>query len=422
MVETADPIALAQAMLRLVEDNKFRFDLAREAAGRLFRTWRDYGREVATRMATERYVPMHQTLPQSMTKQEFYKQFENLHPRPLLSICITTYNRAEWLTVSLNNMARLLPIPSTEIEIVVCDNASSDHTPDVVKPYLNRADFHYYRNPENVGMLGNLRVTAHHARGQYIWIMGDDDLVNPGSIEKIIQVIQEYPGLALVYLNYAYTREDDAKSVTDLDKFLREATPVVAPGPDIVGPVSQISTKTENFFTAIYCLVYRRDHALRAYSQNTDGRPFSTMLTCIPTTNYVLHFMMEESAYWVGEPSLVVNLNVSWMKYAPLWILERLPEAHDLAEKMGANPQEIDKCRIIHIPHVLHWFREIYAHDEESNIVYFSPSRLMGRMKHLDTFASQIQALRIIYENAHAASHPGAKIPPSQVFANFNNI
>ena len=32
----------------------------------------------------------------------------------------------------------------------------------------------------------------------------------------------------------------------------------------------------ENLFTAIYCLVFRRDHAIKAYAQNTDGRPFST--------------------------------------------------------------------------------------------------------------------------------------------------
>ena len=134
MVETNDYNALAQAMLRMVEDDALRVDLAREATVRPFKTWHDYAREVATRMATERYVPLEQPLPLPIDQAGFYTQFVNLRPRPLLSICITTYNRAGWLSVSLKNLVRLLPSPCAEIEIVVCDNTSPDRTPDVVQP------------------------------------------------------------------------------------------------------------------------------------------------------------------------------------------------------------------------------------------------------------------------------------------------
>jgi glycosyltransferase involved in cell wall biosynthesis/SAM-dependent methyltransferase len=420
-VETTDSEALAQAILRLVEDDGLRLRLAREATTRSFKTWRDYAHEIAIHMATERHIPLPQLLPETISASEFYGQFVNVRPRPLLSICITTYNRAEWLALSLKNLAQLIPNPLPEIEIVVCDNTSTDHTPDIVKPYLQRTDFRYYRNVENVGMLGNLRITAHHAKGQYVWILGDDDLIKPGGIERVLQVIQTHPGTALIYLNYAYTRQDDAKAVFDLGQFLSESTPVAVPGPDIVGPVHRISTESENFFTAIYCLVFRRDHALRAYSQNTEGRPFSTMLTCIPTTYHVLNFMMNEPGYWVGEPMVVVNLNVSWMKYASIWILERLPEAHDLAEKMGASPQGIDRCRINHFPHVVHWFREIFENDQEANIDYFSAQRLIDRMKHLDEFWAIVEILKEIYNRAHSHGRPGAEMPASHVFAAFEN-
>lgn len=422
MVETANPRLLAQAILNLIEDNKLRLELGRAAISRPFKTWRDYAYEIATLMATERHIPISQPQPEALGRVAFYEQVVNLRPRPLLSICITTYNRAEWLTLSLKNLIRLIPNPCKDIEILVCDNTSTDHTPDVVKPYLNRADFRYYRNPKNVGMLGNLRVTAHHASGQYIWILGDDDLVKPGSIERVLQVIQSHPGIALIYLNYAYTRQDDPKAVTELDVFLNDSIPVATIGQDIAGAVHRISTQSENFFTAIYCLVFRRDHALQAYSQNTDGRPFSTMLTCIPTTYYVLNYMMNESAYWIGDPQVVVNLNVSWMKYASIWILERLPEAHDLAEKMGASSDEVDKCRVNHLPHVWHWFREIFENEQElDNINYFSALRLVNRMRHLDRFKQKVKVLRDIYNTAHIHGHAGAGMPTSEVFIGFEN-
>jgi len=319
--------------------------------------------------------------------------------------------------VSLRNLARLIPIPRPDLEIVVCDNTSSDHTPQVVQPYLHRSDFRYYRNPENLGMLGNLKATAHHARGRYIWILGGDDLVKPGSIEKVLQMIQKHPDISLVYLNYAYTKQDNPKAIVDLDKFLNESTPIVDPDKDVLGTVSEICTKSENFFTAIYCLVFRRDHALRVYTQNMEGRPFSTLLTCLPTAYYTLNFMMNETAYWVGEPQLVVNPNVSRMKYSPLWILERIPEVYDLAERLGADPELVDRWRQHTLPGIIYWFRDIYEHDEEGNIKYFSPSRLVARIKHLDMFSSKVQELRAIYEGAYAAGHPGAQIPSSQVFS-----
>ena len=357
-----------------------------------------------------------------LSAREYKQEVINLPSQPLLSICISTYNRAAWLGLSLKNLERLIPFPIDEVEIVVCDNTSTDNTPEVVKPYMGRNDFRYYRNLRNVGMLGNLQVTAHHARGRHVWILGDDDLVKPGSIERILKVLHEQPDLALIYLNYAYTREDDANAVTDLDRFLANSIPVAAPCHDISGPVWRVSTESENFFTAIYCLVFRRDHALKAYSQNTEGRPFSTMLTCIPTTYHVLHHMMNEDAYWIGEPLLVVNLNVSWMKYASIWILERLPEAFDIAEKMGADAAALDGCRIKHLPHINHWFNEILMKDDpEGNAAYFNPVRLFSRFKHLREFRSRATELIETYREAHS-KHPTRFPWPSEDLSSISHV
>ncbi len=416
-VDTADPDALAEAMLRMVDDDALRDELARAAVRRPIKTWREYAFEIAADLAAERPLADPEARWDAQGADEFYGQAVNLRRRPLLSVCITTYNRAAWLAVALKNLFREVPAAQEDVEIVVCDNTSTDDTPQVVQPWLGRPDFTYHRNSANVGMLGNLRVTAHSARGQYIWILGDDDLVGPGSVQRTLAAIRGNPGVALVYLNYAYTREADARSVTDLDAFLANGTPIVAPGPDIAEPIHRISAASENFFTAIYCLVFRRDHALRAYSQNTEGRPFSSLLTCIPTTHHVLNHMMNEPGYWVGQPQLVVNMNVSWMRYAPVWILERIPEVYDLAEKMGANAGAVDRWRINNLPGVLHFFAEIYSNDPEGNAEFFSPARLFSRLKHLAEFRAMVPALREIYDVAHRDGRPAAEVPPARLFS-----
>lgn len=422
MVDTADVDALANALEKLITDASYRSELARQAVARPVRTWRNYATDVASRMAAERYIASTADQPTvAMSAERFYLECPNLKQRPLLSICISTYNRGKWLAKSLENLFRLLPELNSAIEILVCDNTSTDNTPEVVQPYLTRADFRYHRNEVNVGMLGNLRVTSELATGQYIWILGDDDLIKPGCVDRIVSLLKANPDLALVYLNYAFTRIDDATQVRSLDAFLAESTPIVAPGPDRIDTVAKLSTCSENFFTAIYCLVFRRDHALRAYSQDTRGRPFSTMLTAIPTTYYVLHYMMQERACWVGEPQLVVNMNVSWMRYAPLWILERVPEVYDRAERLGADPAEVDRWRIHTNASIVHFLEQIYGDDPEGNLEYFEIERLIMRMKHLDEFANSVPQLRALYESARARGIAKAQRAADEVFAAFEH-
>lgn len=422
MVDTADVDALAIALEKMITDVSYRAELGRQAVARPVRTWRNYAADVANLMAGERYVaPAIDRPAVTISAERFYLECTNLARRPLLSICISTYNRGKWLAKSLENLFRLLPQVNSEIEVLVCDNTSTDNTPEVVRPYLTRADFSYHRNEVNVGMLGNLRVTSEMARGQYIWILGDDDLIKPGCIERIVNVLKANTDLALVYLNYSFTRIDDAEQVRSLDAFLAESTPIVAPGPDRIDTVARLSTCSENFFTAIYCLVFRRDHALRAYSQDTRGRPFSTMLTAIPTTYYVLHYMMQERACWIGEPQLVVNMNVSWMRYAPLWILERIPEVYDRAERLGGDSVEIDRWRIHTNASIAHFLEQIYGDDPEGNREFFEIERLITRMKHLDEFARNVPKLRAIYESAHSRGIRQAQRPASEIFAAFEH-
>jgi glycosyltransferase involved in cell wall biosynthesis len=87
------------------------------------------------------------------------------------------------------------------IELLVSDNASTDETPGIVKAYMDRGlQIRYLRNVSNIGADGNFMQCFEKARGKYVWLIGDDDLVIPGAIAKIISYLQagEY---SLVYVN-----------------------------------------------------------------------------------------------------------------------------------------------------------------------------------------------------------------------------
>jgi FkbM family methyltransferase len=414
LVDTTSIVALEEAITEIAADKKARMKLGEEAVNRRLKTWDEYGREVLLKLSGKmnKRILTPALRPSSWSLEE--------EKQPLLSICISTYNRSRWLAVSLAMLMRWTEPYRDIVEVLVCDNTSTDNTGKVARAYTGRKNFRYHCNPANVGMLGNLKVTANLARGKYVWILGDDDLVKEGAVEAVIAGIRQHTDVSLVYLNYAYTRIADVDKVGDVDKFLRNSTPIVTPTPDRYAPIKEMAVNSENFFTAIYCLVFRRDRATKAYSQNTAGRPFSTLLTCIPTSYYVCHNMFEEMGLWIGQPSVVVNMNVSWVKYAPLWVLERIPELYDLAEEKGAAPDAMDKWREHNFPGVLHYLNELYFNDKENNIKYFSIDRLIQRTRHLPVFKENIKKFFEIYGKAYAAGKTAEQIPPEALIQKYN--
>ena len=113
----------------------------------------------------------------------------------LLSIVIPTYNRLNELLFSLHKFkAQIssLDVPD-KIEIIVCDDASTDETEAELRVLEKNVPFiSYHRNNENIGLEKNLIESARLARGEYLWIFGDDDfLETDNAIERIVNYLNE---------------------------------------------------------------------------------------------------------------------------------------------------------------------------------------------------------------------------------------
>lgn len=113
--------------------------------------------------------------------------------RPILSICIPTYNRADYLRDALLSIfVQLTPELSHMVEVVVADNASADHTEEVAKEFTGKIDrFVYVKNPDNVGFDGNINIVVRASSGRYCWYLGDDDAIVNGALAHMVEVCQE---------------------------------------------------------------------------------------------------------------------------------------------------------------------------------------------------------------------------------------
>jgi abequosyltransferase len=108
----------------------------------------------------------------------------------LLSICIPTYNRSGILKGSLERIYSQTHNKKLPIEILISDNCSTDKTKDVISDFIERGmDIRYIRNDTNIGMDRNFYQCYRSARGFYIVVIGDDDYLIDGKLEKLLSYL-----------------------------------------------------------------------------------------------------------------------------------------------------------------------------------------------------------------------------------------
>ena len=136
--------------------------------------------------------------------------------RPLLTIAIPTYNRSAYLSELLTLLEpQLTQFP--QVELLISDNASQDDTPQLVATVRDRlalagVTLDYQRHSENIGSDANFIACYERARGVFFWLCGDDDLILPGTLAKVVSHLQAPDGtpaeLDMVYVTSYPFRTD----------------------------------------------------------------------------------------------------------------------------------------------------------------------------------------------------------------------
>ncbi|RWM99611.1 MAG: glycosyltransferase family 2 protein [Mesorhizobium sp.] len=122
----------------------------------------------------------------------------------VISICIPTYNRSRMLAELLDSIvAQRL---QDDIEVVISDDASPDDTVAVAESYRKKIKhFKLIAQPSNLGLDRNFLAVTAAATGDYIWLMGDDDRLEPGGARRVLDALKHWPqivGLTLGVIDY----------------------------------------------------------------------------------------------------------------------------------------------------------------------------------------------------------------------------
>lgn len=110
--------------------------------------------------------------------------------RPLISICIPTYNRGDVLRKSLDSYIDCDGFDE-EVEIVISDNASTDNTQEVGEWYSSKYDnIKYFRNDNNIRDR-NFPLSLERATGEYLKLMKDNLILSKQGINYLKEAIRK---------------------------------------------------------------------------------------------------------------------------------------------------------------------------------------------------------------------------------------
>lgn len=145
----------------------------------------------------------------------------------LVSVAMPNYGQAEFISEAI--LGVLSQQVNFEIELIVADDCSPDHTEDVVQDIIrthpNGHWIKYIKHSKNKGAIPNFIWTFSQAKGKYIAACeGDDYWIDPLKLQKQIDFLENNPDYSIVFHKVREINSSGIHTNTILDSPDKEET------------------------------------------------------------------------------------------------------------------------------------------------------------------------------------------------------
>jgi len=263
-----------------------------------------------------------------------------------LSICIPTFNRANHLRNCLQSIMSNHSDFESQLEVCISDNGSTDGTFEVVSLAQKKIPIKYHRSSKNLGIPLNFLKVIEMASGEFVWLIGDDDLLLPHTLDKVLELINGFSAVDFFYINSFHLNTDYVFSFPQpfntscLPKDMIPFSSFKCSGErnfiDLIKP--KISF---DFLGGMFLSVFRRENWMKnvnALDKNAihDLRTFSHFDNTFPHLKIFSKAFANSKAYFHAEPlSVCLTGAREWAPMQPLVMSVRLIEALDEYRKNG---------------------------------------------------------------------------------------
>jgi len=111
-----------------------------------------------------------------------------------ISVIIVNYNARDHLRACLNTLVESPAWPE-RLEIIVVDNASTDHSEEMVRNHFE--DIHFIANDSNLGFAAANNQGTRQSRGRYIILLNPDTRVPSDALLQLVNFMDAHPDAAV---------------------------------------------------------------------------------------------------------------------------------------------------------------------------------------------------------------------------------
>lgn len=132
----------------------------------------------------------------------------------ILTIGIPTFNAIFYLEECIDKILINKDLLN-QIEILVCDNASSDDTEKVMREYALKYPntIRYIQHESNLGMDRNFWSCIQNASGEFVHLLGDDDFYRENGLKRLLSLLNERGEVDAICLSNNYLNTLNGKLI-----------------------------------------------------------------------------------------------------------------------------------------------------------------------------------------------------------------
>jgi glycosyltransferase involved in cell wall biosynthesis len=302
-----------------------------------------------------------------------------------LSICIPTYNRVFYLDNCLNSI-KLANKSNLKIEVCVSDNFSDENTEKVITKYKKYLNLNFNKNKKNLGGPANILKSVSMAKGEFCWLLGNDDIVLKNTFEKLNNLFKSKKNIDFFYLNSYQLNLNDIEKLEhplkpheinfeNKKKFSNYPHSKEMNFFELIDP-----KKSYEFLLSMFLCAFKRRFWLENLEVIDEKKlfepnPFSNLQNTATQSIIWARGFKNKQAYFLSEP---VSANIhgprshDWGNYYPFIEGIRIPQLLDNYRKEGLPLFQYLRCKNFALRRLIPTVVYMLKNRSNSNLKYVS--------------------------------------------------
>lgn len=301
-----------------------------------------------------------------------------------LSICIPTYGRIKYLKNCLNSIFLAKSLSSLKFEICVSDNCSKDNILPIINFYRKKKLLiKYNQNNKNLGFGANFCKVVKMATGEFIWVIGNDDLLYINALKELDNLFSKNKDVDFFFINssslnskfvFEHKQPFDTKKIPkNLENFSKIKKNKKTKFFDLIDP-----SVSWDFMLGIFLTIYKREKFIKNFyildkKELNDARQWSTIDNTAPHVKVFTHAFKNSVCYIQAKP-LSVSLfgEKEWSDKYPFIEIIRIPDILDNYRRHGLPFLKYIQCKNFILKKFIPYIYLIIKNKKNSNYNYIN--------------------------------------------------